>query len=501
MSWFLTALGVALVLALLVIVVRTVLFRGRQESVASTEGIALRDGAAKRLAGSLRFETITKRDPDDLDRSAYEALYDYLRTSFPKVHDALDAEPINDLSRLYRWDGSDPSLAPIVLMAHVDVVPVEEETIDQWTHPPFGGAVADGYVWGRGALDDKASVVAIFEAVETLLAEDYRPTRTVYLAIGHDEEVGGENGARHLATRIGTNGTRPAMVVDEGGAITIGAIPDFERPLALVGIAEKGYLSIEISAEGLGGHSSVPPEQTSIGTVARAVNRLRDNPLPARLDGVTGQTFDHVAPEMGGMARVAFANLWLLQPLVEWALSRNSTTDAAIRTTTAPTMLEAGVKDNVVPSTARAVVNFRILPSQSVDDVLAHVDRTLDDLPVSYRIIQQGEPTTVSPTDSPWFKLFKRTVREVASEEVVVAPYLVPGTTDSRHYSRVCDHVFRFAPFTLTTDDRERIHGIDERISLGDYERMVHFYAQIVRNADALPDAADPAKDRRKSEA
>lgn len=487
------ALGLLLLLGL-VVTLRTVQFRSRQVSgeavpdAGQTE--ALQDGAAERLAGAVRFETITQRDPADLDREAYHDLFAYLADSFPAVHEHLSHRPVNGLSRLFRWQGTDADLAPIVLMAHVDVVPVEKETWDQWTHPPFGGEIDDGYVWGRGALDDKASAVGILEAVEQLLQQGYQPKRTVYLAIGHDEEVGGEDGAKHLAEAIAENGQRPAMVVDEGGAITVGAIPDFEQPLALVGIAEKGYLSVEISAEGLGGHSSVPPDETSIGSVARAIRRLRDNPLPARLDGVTGQTFDHVAPEMGGAARVAFANLWLLRPLVEWALSRNETTDAAIRTTTAPTMLEAGVKDNVVPSTARTVVNFRILPTQSVNDVRQHVEHTLDGLPVSVAVVQQGEPTRVSKTESPWFDLFKRTVREVTSDDTVVAPYLVPGTTDSRFYSDLCDHVFRFAPFTLTTDDRERIHGIDERIALEDYRKMVAFYERVIRNADGLTDGA-----------
>jgi len=480
------SLGAFLALLILVLAIRTFRFRSRQVPVQPLEGTGMSAGALERLAGALRFETITQREPADLGRDTYHALFDYLEESFPQVHEALSVDVVNEFSRLYRWDGTEPDRAPIVLMAHVDVVPVEEETEGQWTHPPFGGLIDDGYVWGRGALDDKASAVGILEAIEQLLETGYQPKRTVYVAIGHDEEVGGENGARLLADRIGSNGQRPAMVVDEGGSITEGAIPGFEQPLAIVGIAEKGYLSVEISAEGLGGHSAVPPEQTSIGSVSRAVQRLRDNPLPARLDGVTGQTFDHVAPEMGGFARIAFANLWLLQPLVEWALSRNSTTDAVIRTTTAPTMLEAGVKDNVVPSTARAVVNFRILPTQSVGEVFRHVEETLEGLPLSYRIIQEGEPTRVSRTDTAWFDLFKRTVREVATEDVVVAPYLVPGTTDSRFYSGICDHVFRFAPFKLTTDDRERIHGIDERISVEDYRRMVHFYTRIVQNADGL---------------
>jgi len=319
----------------------------------------------------------------------------------------------------------------------------------------------------------------------------------VYLGIGHDEEVGGENGAKQIAAHLAQNGVSPSLVVDEGGAITIGAVPDVTDPVALVGVAEKGYLSVEIRADGMGGHSSIPPDQTSIDAVTSAVRRLRDNPLSASLSGVTGETLQYIAPEMGTAGKTAFANLWLLRPLITWALTQDPTTDAAIRTTTAPTILDAGVKDNVVPSTARAVVNFRIRPSESVAHVLEHVRTQLDGLPVTVHPQQQGEPTRVSPVDDEWFDLVQRTIREVA-DGVVVAPFLVPGTTDSRHYASIAEHVYRFAPFRLTEDDKHRIHGINERISLSDYRTMIAYYMRIVRNADALgaPMSSDGAVSR-----
>jgi carboxypeptidase PM20D1 len=482
-------LGGALAVLLVVVIVRTVRFRSRQSPASTdTPPLSVREGAAERLGGAVRFETITDRDPEAVDEDAYEGLYDYLEETFPAVHDRLDVERVNGLSRLYTWHGENPERAPIVLMAHVDVVPVDEKTWDQWTHPPFSGAVADGHVWGRGSLDDKASAVGILEAIETLIEGGFEPERTVYVAIGHDEEVGGMNGAKPLAERIAETGQRPAMVLDEGGAITVGAIPTFEKPLALVGIAEKGYLSVQVTAEAEGGHSSVPPDETSIGVVTRAVRRLRDRPLPARLDGVTGTTFDYIAPEMNAAARAAFANLWLTQPLVTWALSQTPPTDASIRTTTAPTILDAGVKDNVVPSKARAVVNFRILPTQSVADVWAHVENALEGLPVTLEALQEGEPTPVSRTDDDWFEMLQQSIHAVSSDEVVVAPYLVPGTTDSRHHGPYSERVFRFAPFRLTQDDKERIHGVDERIPLDDYHTMVSFYGHIIRSADALVD-------------
>jgi carboxypeptidase PM20D1 len=479
--------GAVLVLAV-VLAVRTWTFKSRQVAPRTAGDLEIDADAPERLSAAIQFETITSRDPDALDPEPYHDLHAYLQTAFPALHDTLGREVVNDLSLLYHWEGTDPGLDPVVLMAHVDVVPVDAP--EAWAHPPFGGEEVDGYVYGRGALDDKASAIAIFESVETLVRAGYEPKRSIYLAIGHDEEVGGERGAKRLADRLSDLGVRPALVIDEGGAITVGAVPDVTDPVALIGVAEKGYLSVEILAEGMGGHSSVPPEETSIEAVMTAVQRLRDNPLTASLDGVTGQTFDYIAPEMSVPARMAFANMWLLRPAITWALSRDPTTDAAIRTTTAPTILDAGVKDNVVPSTARAVVNFRILPSESVEQVMEHVRRQLDGLPVSISTIQAGEPTAVSSMDDEWFDLVQRTIHEVTDDRVIVAPFLVPGTTDSRHYAPLSNHVYRFAPFRLTQDDKHRIHGIDERISVEDYRTMIRYYAKIIQNADGMAKAS-----------
>jgi len=397
------------VLLIAVLAIRTAMFQSRQVEVERVETPDINPEAASRLSKAIQFETITQRDPAQLDTAAYAAYREYLVEAFPAVHDAMDRTVINQHSLLYAWEGSDPSAAPVVLAAHYDVVPVDAP--DQWDHPPFSGALEDDYVYGRGALDDKASAVALFESMETLIADGYTPRRTVYLAIGHDEEVGGDNGAKAIAAHLEKKGVEPAVVIDEGGAITVGAVPDVSDPVALVGVAEKGYLSVEIRADGMGGHSSIPPEQTSIDVVTTAVQRLRDNQLTASLSGVTGETLQFIAPEMGPAGKTAFANLWLLRGVITWALTQDPTTDAAIRTTTAPTILDAGVKDNVVPSNARAVVNFRIRPSESVKDVMDHVRSQLDDLPVTLHPEQEGEPTRVSPVDDEWFDLVQRTIR------------------------------------------------------------------------------------------
>ena len=482
--------GGVLGLLLLVGGVRAWLLESRQPAPTETRAIDVAADAATHLSEALQFKTVTKRDPAKLDSAAYDSLYAYLERAFPRVHRTLDTAHVNDLSRHYTWPGTDTTAAPVVLMAHVDVVPVEPGTRAEWTHPPFSGALADGHVWGRGALDDKAGAVAILEALSTMIRNGERPARTVHVAIGHDEEVGGPNGARVMAERITGDGTSPAIVLDEGGAVTRGALPGLTRPLAVVGIAEKGYLSVELTATAPGGHSSVPPDSTSIERLNAALSRLLDNPLPARLDGVMGRTLAFVAPEMPLHLRVALANQWLTAPALEWALSREPATEAAIKTVQVPTRLDAGVKDNVIPSAATATVNYRILPSHSVDGVLAHIRETTAGLGITVDTGQVSPPTPVSSVDGPAFRMVQRTLREVTSDRVVVAPNHVPGATDSRNNPDATPHVYRIRPYTLTPARRGLIHGTNERIPVADYRTLVRFYVQALRNADALADGA-----------
>ncbi len=482
--YLLIGTGLALGAVLAVVAVRTSQVESRQTETEPVAPAVAAD-APRRLAEALKIRTTTRRDPAKLDSAAFRDFYRHVAQAFPTVHTALDTTHVNGLSRLYTWRGSDPSLAPIVLMAHVDVVPIEDASA--WTHPPFGGRIADGYVWGRGALDDKASAVGILEAIEALLNRGVTPRRTVHVALGHDEEVGGTRGGRALSERITAGDVSPALVVDEGGAITRGALPGLTDPLAVVGVAGKGFLSVALKADGPGGHSSVPPARTSIEGLNEALTRLRANPLPSRLTGVAGTMFDYLAPEVTLPMRTMLANRWLTTPILRAVLNRRPATRAAIRTTTVPTRLDAGVKDNVIPTEARAVVNFRILPSQSVDEVVAHVRRVLDGLSVQVEPIRSTPPPSVSKIDTPAFRMMQRTIGQVTADSVVVAPYLLPGRTDSGYYADDSDAVYRFVPYQLGPDDRSRIHGANERIAVDDYRTVVQFYTQLIRNADRLP--------------
>ncbi|HSM60073.1 MAG TPA: M20 family peptidase [Longimicrobiales bacterium] len=448
------------------------------------------EAAVRRFAGAVRIPTISHERVEDTDTAAFLALHAYLQEQYPLVHASLQRETVADLSLLYTWQGAEPGLEPVVLMGHQDVVPVVPGTEEDWTHGPFSGDVADGAVWGRGTMDDKVTVIAILEAVEALLADGFQPRRTVYLAFGHDEEVGGVRGAASIARLLGERGAEPyALVIDEGGAVVRGLIPGIEEPVAIVGVAEKGYVNLELLVEGAGGHSSTPPERTSIGILAEAISRVEEHPFPARFEAPAQGLFDHLAPEMTFLPQVVFANLWLFRPAVTWGLTRSPETAAMVRTTTAVTIVEGGVKANVLPIAARAVVNHRILPGETRETVLARVRGLIEDERVQVRIHgDEGvDPSPVSDPEGPAFRLLARTIRQVAAGDgVIVAPYLVMGGTDAKHYSGRSRNVFRFLPATVDADALELAHGTNERLDVDGFVTSIRFFQRLLRSADEL---------------
>jgi len=437
--------------------------------------------AASRLARGLRFRTISS---DSLPEAEFLALRRHLERSFPRVHAALTREVVAEQSLLYTWPGRDPDLPPVVCMGHLDVVPVEPGTERAWTHPPFGGVIADGAVWGRGSLDVKESVYGLLEAAEALLAGGFTPERTLYFAFGHNEEIGGD-GAATIARRLMEAGMRPALVLDEGMAVTEGIVPGIRAPVALIGVAEKGEVSLALTLETESGHSAMPEPHTAAGLLGRAVGRLEAHRLPARLRGPGEAMFRALAPEMAFPMRAAFANLWLTRRLIEGQLERAPATNALIRTTTAVTLLRSGVQANVIPRRARALVDFRILPGDTVEGIVAHVRRTVADDRI--RIDPVGTPrapSPVSPTEAPGFRLLAGTIRREFPGSVV-APGLVLGGTDSRHFTDLTDAVYRFTPVRVGPGDLERFHGVNERIPVQDYAGAIRFYMAFLAGAGA----------------
>ena len=493
-NWSLYVLLVLSLLTLLLLV-NTIRFRSKQIEVQPIERIALEEQqVVERFSRALQFKTVSYPEPSDFDTEEFLSLHSYLEESFPRVHSTLKREVIGAYSLLYSWQGRDPSRKPVLLMSHIDVVPVEPATENQWTHPPFGGKVADGFIWGRGTLDIKCGALALLEAVEFLLAEGFQPSGDIYLAFGHDEEVGGANGNERIAATLKERGVRLQYVLDEGGVIVHDVIPGVAAPVAYVAVAEKGYFGLKLTGSAPGGHSSMPPPQTAVGVVAEAIRKLEANPLPADLGGVTGTMLDYLGPEMPFLSRFVIANRWLFAPLIKRQFESRPSTNATIRTTTAVTMVGGGVARNVLPTSAWAVVNFRVLPGENAAEVLEHAKSTVDDSRIEfhYSRIKPGqayeeygmksEASVISDTESADFRTLHRTIREIFPN-VVVSPALAVVTTDSRRYEEIADNTFRFVPTRMTQEDLKRPHGIDERISVENYVEIIRFFVQQIRNS------------------
>ena len=438
------------------------------------------DVLARHLSEAVQFGTISLADTGPVPVAALDSMRRWMELTYPRVHQTLRRESVEH-SFLYTWPGTDATLAPLLLMAHMDVVPVEKGTESKWTHPPFSGAIADGFVWGRGTMDDKVNVVMALEAVEGMLSRGVRPKRTVMLELGHNEEVLG-SGARAIAELLAARRIRPALVIDEGGVLVDGIIPGIAGPVALIGMAEKGYLSLELSVEGEGGHSSAPPWETAVGVLARAVDRVQSRRFGTRFTVPTEAMLDAVLPHLGFGPRLALGNRWLFGPVVRLVIGRIPSASAMIRTTTAPTMLFGSPKDNVLPQRARAVVNFRILPGETRETVIAHVVRAIDDPRVAVAAVGAGsDPSPYSDITSREYDALKRTINET-TPDAVIAPYLLIGGTDSRHFSALSNNVFRFAPQRVSAGDIKRPHGTDERAAVSNLPEIVRFYTRLIEN-------------------
>jgi carboxypeptidase PM20D1 len=465
-----------------VLILRTLRIKSRPVEKSVAELITVDSQAAiQHLAGAVRIRTASHLDAGQINYRAFLELHQYLEESFPHVHRTLTREVVEQYSLLYTWQGQDTSLKPMLLMGHLDVVPIEEGTQKNWICPPFDGMVKDGFLYGRGTMDDKNAVVGILEAVEGLISVNYQPRRTIYLAFGHDEEIGG-TGAARIAALLQSRGIALECVLDEGLAIIDGILPGINKPFALVGVAEKGYLSVELSVESRGGHSAMPPKETAIGILSRAMLRLEEHPMPAHFKPPTSQMFAALAPEMTFALRLVLANLWVFKGLLLNRLSALNSVDAMLRTTTAPTILSAGFKDNILPIQARGAVNFRLLQGDTAESVLEHVRNTIADSRVKV-IPASGfyvEASSVSVVEAKSFQALGRALVSTYPE-VIVAPGLVTGATDSRHYAKLSSSIYRFSPLWIKPGDLTRVHGTNERIEVENFQRMVQFYAAFIR--------------------
>jgi carboxypeptidase PM20D1 len=491
MRKLLALLGVVVLALALAVGAKTLLTPSKQLAVAAASPVRVDAAAvAARLGAAVRFKTIASVDDADANAAEFTGLHALLQASFPKAHAVLQREVVGKYGLVYTWPGTDPKAAAIGLMAHQDVVPIAPGTEGDWQQPPFSGVLNGGFVWGRGAWDDKGNLMSILEAVELLAGAGFQPRQTIYLIFGQDEEILGERGAAQIATLFRQRGIHLQFVLDEGLLITDGVLAGLNQPAALIGVAEKGYLSVQLTASATPGHSSMPPPQpelSAIGMMSAALARLEDRQMPLSVRGLSQEMFETLAPEMSGANRVFLSNLWLFKPLIEQQLKKAASTNASLRTTTALTVFNAGNADNVLPGRANATVNFRLLPGDTSDAVIAHVADTVKNPAIKIEKSPGfSEASKVAATDAAGFQLINKTLRQL-HPDVIVAPGLMIGATDSRHFDGIADNIYKFSPVRAKLEDLKRFHGTNERISTDNYVELIQFYHQLISNSAPAP--------------
>lgn len=489
-------IGLGLVVAALIgiILLRTFSYGaapvGTRVSLPEPPPISAQRGA-ENLSRAIQFKTVTLAagDPRPGQEGEWLAMHDWLAETYPAAHAAMTRERVPDtLTLLYTWQGSDPALKPILLMAHQDVVPVNIGTEGDWTGAPFAGEIIDGFVYGRGAIDDKGSLVALMEAAEALATSGFAPRRTLLFMFGHDEEVSG-SGAEAGVALLKARGVEPEFALDEGFMV-LNPSPLTGGPMGFIGIAEKGYVTLTIIATGTGGHSSTPPRDSAAVRLARAVVALDENQMKADFSKPpVSDLFRSAAADMPFMQRMAFANLWLFEGMIDRQLAGIPAGNAMIRTTTAPTMLSGSAKENVLAQRASATVNFRIHPNNTEEDIIDHVKRVTAKIEgIEVEVGQQGirgaGASPVSPTDNRAYAVLA-SVAEATFPGAPAAPGLVLGATDGRYASAITPNVYRFAPAVLTPEELTGFHGTNERTPVENMRLMAEGYAKIILAMDA----------------
>jgi carboxypeptidase PM20D1 len=476
--------GIVVVLAA-VVLVRTFTFKpGAAVDLASVKLAPAppidQSKAALHLAEAVRIQTVSHQNKAENDWAQWDKLHAWLAATYPAAHAAMTREILPNKALVYTWQGSDPALKPIVLMAHQDVVPITPGTEKDWVHPPFEGVIADGAVWGRGSIDDKGSLVTLFEGLEALAKAGFKPRRTVMVVSGQDEEAGG-SGARAAAALLKSRGVQAEFVLDEGMA-TVTDFPLLGSPVSVIGIAEKGYATLRVTAPAAGGHSSAPPKETGVQVLARAITAITDAAFPMKFAGPGAEMVKTIAPKSSFVVRMAAANDWLFGPLLISQVGATPAGAATLHTTIAPTMLKGSPKENVLPQDATAWINYRIAPGQTPADVMARAKAATKGLNVV--MAWEGTPNTPSPVSSTKSESWK-ILSALASDggALPVVPGLVTAGTDSRYMTPVAADIYRFQPMMFSVKEFGTIHGTNEKMTLSNLARMTTFYARLVASA------------------
>jgi carboxypeptidase PM20D1 len=439
---------------------------------------------ASNLSRAIQFRTVSSQLKSQPEHEEFERFLHWLAETYPEVYQNLRPQQVGKYSMLFTWQGADATLQPILMSGHYDVVPVQPGTDNLWNHEPYSGHVDQKYIWGRGAMDDKNFVIAMMEAVTMLLGDGYQPERTVYLALTHDEETGGLKGTTAVVEKLKQDNVRLAWTLDEGSFLIQGIMPGVEAPIASINVAEKGGLTVNIVARGEGGHSSMPPRETAVDILAKALLKLKQAPVPGGLEGESGVFFDAVARHMPFEKRLLFANRWLFDSVIESILSAMPSSNAMLRTTTAPTMLTASSKVNVLASEAIGTVNFRLHPRDSVESVMSYIESVIDDDRVEVEVLRGRPASGVSSSESVGFNKIADAARSTF-DEIIVTPGLTVAGTDSHHYEELADNLYRFNPIVAKPEDLKRLHGVNERVSIDNMTKATKFFNLLIREGSS----------------
>jgi carboxypeptidase PM20D1 len=478
----LTGVAAALLIMAVLVVLRTVTVSAPAVPEAAPPVQVDANFAARHLSESIRIQTVSYGDgvKEKEKEAALDAMQTWMERTYPAFHEAAGPEKFNH-SLLFTWIGTNPNLPPVLVMAHMDVVPVVPGTEKDWMHAPFSGDIAGGFVWGRGAIDDKGQLISILEAAERLAISGFQPQRTIMFAFGEDEEVGGAKGNASIAKALQSRGTHFAWVLDEGSSVLTEPYPGVRRPVALIATAEKGFVTLELTAHGQGGHAARPSDDLALARLSTAILNVVGHPFTSDLDDIQRAKLAVLTPLAPFPQRLVLANLWLTKPLVISTMSANPESAASLHTTISPTMLNAGVKENVIPPTAQAVINFRLHPRDSIRSVSDHVKSAIGDAKVDIAEREEtiSEATKVVDTNSPAFATISNLVTETFG--VPVAPEIMTGATDSRHYLPIADAVLRFRPFQTEPADVARVHGTNERLAVSNLGPAIGFYTRLIQ--------------------
>jgi len=479
MKKLLALLGIGLLLIITIIFIKTFTNSpGAHQKGISLE--ALPANAITHMSQAIQLRTETPNDAYVFDTTTFLAYRKFLEKSYPLIHKNLPRTTIDSFNYIYEWKGTDTSLLPMVLMAHYDVVPVEASAVKLWHAVPYGGEVKENYIWGRGVLDDKSSMISILEAAEAQLAKGFQPKQTILLCFGADEESSG-NGAIAVVKYFKSLHKRFDIVVDEGGEISTEDMKDVKRPIASIGVGEKGYVTLILTAQKAGGHSSIPAKTTVIDILSKGLYKLRENQMPAKIIPPIKAYLERVSGYTDNFwKKMMLSNMWLFEKQVINNLSDAPNTNALVRTTIVPTIVNSGVRDNVIPTFATASVNSRILPGETQQDVYNYVEKTINDtnIKITYYHNFSTLPSSTTDINSKAFKRVEKVINAIV-DDVIVAPMLMVGATDSRNYRDISDGVINFTPMT----NAKGYHGIDERLLISDFQKFVNFYTLLIQGS------------------